>query len=420
MRPRTATAVRGHRGRPAPGRPAPDLRHLRFPGVAAPVVLPSPSDAMAQALARCLSGWTPAPWGGTAPRPLCATLPDPGTPGHYVHAARDLDPPLTGLPAASAVCAVVADLAMGFCDALPGGIGLHCGAVEIGGCLILLTGRHKAGKSTLVARLSAEPGARTVCDDVLPLDAHGRAIALGIPPRLRLPLPPGAGPVLAGHLARHTAVADDRYAYLSPPNLVPHGTRLAPGALIRLHRGAPGTPARLHRMDRAEALHLMLSQSLSCFASAEDAFARADRMTAGLPAMTLVYADLDDAAALLVAAFAEGAQPDPAAPLPATDDIPAAAPLAPGTPVAAVAGCVLRRRDGGAFLWRAGDMRLWRLNPVAQAVWTLIAETPGGIAPAAIAATLADAFPDTPPQAILADICAITGALAAEGFAESA
>ena len=354
--------------------------------------------------------------------PVSVTLPDPATPGTYAYGVADLDAPLGGLPPASAACAVLADLSVAFCRALPGGIGLHCGAVVIGGRLVLILGGHRAGKSTLVARLGAEPGVSVIGDDVLPVTAGGEALALGLSPRLRLPLPAGIGPALPRALARHGAAADDRYAFFRPPGLLPFGTRMRPGAVVLLRRGAPGTPARLHHLPQAEAVRVLVGQALTGLGPPEEALDRVGRLVAGLPAMTLCYSDLDGAAHLLAGGFARGgvpaADPAPAAPAPA----PAADPPAdPDAALRCARGLALRLAEGGAFLWRAGETRLWHLNAMARALWVLAEDAgPSGLTPRDAARALEALFPDTKGAVILEDACAAFGGFLAQGFVEAA
>ena len=66
-------------------------------------------------------------------------------------------------------CGAVADLCQSYCDSRPGIFGLHCGAVRTGTHLVAFTGPYRAGKTTLVTRLGADPDVTLFCDDVLPV-----------------------------------------------------------------------------------------------------------------------------------------------------------------------------------------------------------------------------------------------------------
>lgn len=387
---------------------------LQFDGLVSGVALPDDPTLMSGLMA-CLKGMAPR----TLPCPpaMCFGTIRQRRDG-YCYDGPALAHPMTGLTVTGTVCALIADLTLAACDALPGGIGLHCGAVEIGGRLVLLTGPHRAGKSTLVARLSAEPGLRLFCDDVLPVTAEGFGLALGIAPRLRLPVPEGAQ-TLRDHLDAHLVLSDDRYGYLMPPSLVAHGDLAQLGGLVVLRRMPPGTPARLHRLSEADALCHLLERTLSELHSAEAAHARVAALIAGLPTMTLAYSDLDEATALLCAAFAPGAQvrlrpplPEPLAPPVASPD-----PLDPALVLRPRSGIALRRAEGGGFLWHPGDGILWRLNPAAAAVWSLLTQT-APCSGAHLADLLSTAFPATDPALIRHDTCAILSQFLAADFAE--
>jgi len=118
---------------------------------------------VAEGLATVLHGWRPVPATGRAATRVSAA------PDGYDVASDYLDTPMTGLPVASAVCAVIADLVQSWADERAGMLALHAGAVRTGAGLVALTGPARAGKSTLTARLGLEPDGQVFCDDVLPV-----------------------------------------------------------------------------------------------------------------------------------------------------------------------------------------------------------------------------------------------------------
>lgn len=282
------------------------LLALFFPETEAPVLVKGAPE-IREGLRLALRGWDPvlAPiesLAGMGRAPLSVVRPMAA--GGYRTASRFLDAPLEDLPLASAVCAVTADLAQSFYETQPQASALHAGAFAIRGRLVALTGAARAGKSTLVARLSAEPDLEVIGDDVLPILADGRAHGLGIAPRLRLPLPPEVGPTLRAHAARHCLLRDSRYGYLLTPNLAPFGYRAPLAAVVELERRA-GEPARLSRMAPEEALAHLQAQSMRTPLMAEaGAFrARLAALAESAICLRLTYADLDEAAALLRGAF---------------------------------------------------------------------------------------------------------------------
>jgi hypothetical protein len=268
--------------------------HLRGAGGA--VVLPS-HDRLIRGLSACLFGWAPQfspdlPDEDATLAVIAAEAAD-----RFRLASRYLDSPMRGLTTTSAVCAVIADLALEFCDALPGGIGLHSGALSVGGGpLIVLAGPRRSGKSTLVAQMSQSA-------DVLPVTATGKAIALGFALRIRLPALPAL-------MAAEVVLADDRYAYVRPRTPVPHGTRARPAVLVALQRVPGSGPPRLHRMDPDAAISLIVAQTLTALSGSGAALQQAEALAATMTCVTLRYDDVDLAGELLAAKFCGILGPD--------------------------------------------------------------------------------------------------------------
>ena len=387
-------------------------------------------------LLRCLNGWSPEvsawwqPNSGEVVSPALSLVAPQGKERFRVYSAYTEDP-LDDLPEASAVCAVIADLAQAATEAQDNGpqIGLHSGAVALMGRLVVLTGTHRAGKSTLVARMTAEPDVRVFCDDVLALlppdngkGAQGRA--LGIAPRLRLPLPDSATEAFHNHVSLNLGPVDDRYGYILPDTLAPHGSTAPLCAVVMLDRRQGAGRAGFHQMAPEDALHLIVRQSITGYQDAETAFSAVDRILSGLPVLHLVYDDLEEAVVLLRHAFGgETILPDdlPIGPPVAGDMRPSDAD--PPEPVALdavwrrVAGIGLRSSGQSAFLWWPGDGMLWQLNPTGRAIWTLL-DIPGSAQE--IAEALAELYPAVPRSRLEADCALLLSQLAAQGFIEPA
>ncbi len=294
--------------------PVPPLRALRLEGVAAPVLLPEDPDLI-EALRQCIHGWPSRlmPFAPGAEPPLSVIEPRGG--GRFRAHSRYLDAPLDDLPAATAICAVLADLSQAYSDGAAGHVfGLHCGGVAVAGRGLILAGEKRAGKSTLVARLSAEPGVEVLADDVLPLAAGGLAVGLGLAPRLRLPLPDATSDRFRAHVRRWLGPADDRYGYLLTPALAPHGRRVQAEAFILLDR-RDASPARLHALPADHLLGALIQRSIAGPDGPEAVFAAAKALAAGLTGLRLVYSDLEEATALLMRAFAAGGAVADAVPL---------------------------------------------------------------------------------------------------------
>ncbi|MCU0907589.1 MAG: hypothetical protein MUF73_09120, partial [Rhodobacteraceae bacterium] len=384
-----ATRARGRtrrRADPASGAPTPSVLRLDLAGVTRPVILADADDLWPQFAAVC-RGWPmtatrigPADPAGPALSVMLGT-PDAAEGPRYTHHSTCLVQPLTGLAPASAVCSLVADVVQDLVEARPDWLSLHCGAVLSGGRAIALTGPARAGKSTLVARLSAEPDLTVICDDVLPVAPDGRVLALGVGPRLRLPLPPGASDRFRDHVAATLVLSDGRYGYLMPPTLHPHGPAAPLGAVVILDRRDSG-PASLHPVDPTDAVAFLLARSMSP-GTLDALLDRTAALVRGAVCLRLRYADLEDAVALIGAAFpATGAWPAVATP-PAVDD---PAPPGPGSsdadlpqapleaPWRATPNVAARPVGDALFLCLPGDTDIVRLNVTGAAVWHLLSD----------------------------------------------
>lgn len=386
-------------GRDTAGRPG---LSLAFPGLSRPVALYNAPEVLS-ALCTGLAGWVPQVAAPAAPARAASVIAGDRR-GHAVRSAW-LDEPMTGLSATAAFCGAVADLSECWIADRPGHLALHAGGVIAGDGLIAIAGEARAGKSTLMARLTMEPWARVLCDDVLPIDPNGRGMALGIPPRLRLPLPPGTSTAFADHVATRHGPQDRQYAYLDPGCVAPHGTRAPLRKLVILTR-VPGAPARLHALPPAEAVAHLHARNMGQPAPGEDTAARLSALVAGMTCLRLVCSDLEETVTLL-RDLAEGTAPVHP---PATFGTLAAPPADPAQRWTRTEGVGLRRQEGMALLWRPAGNARFALNPTGVAVWTLLEEPLTG---EEIAETLALAFEGVGPAAIAADVAALLGEMAA-------
>lgn len=405
--------------RPRPARDAgPGWRVLRYPGLSRPLVLQE-GTGLERGLGQVLRGWEPQVEVTRVPagQALACLYPEaPGEEGFALHSAF-ADAPFRGLEPAGALCGLVADLGQAYFDERPGSIALHCGAFRMGGRLIAVSGQSKAGKSTLTARMTAEADVEVYCDDILPILPDGRAVGLGMAPRLRLPLPEAASAAFRAHVAEYMGPRDSHYGYVCSPNLAPHGTTARLSVLVKLDRRAGG-PARLYRIGRDVALTELLQRNMAEHDSAEETFARGAALLGGLTAVTLVYSDLEEAVALLRRAFGPGGTLDacvtPGAPEPGEveAELPAERPD-PDLTLARARGVAVRRMGGAAYLWRPDGTMIWHLNPVAAAVWALL-DIPGSARE--IAEALAEVFADVTEERLLSDVADLMGRLFEEGF----
>ena len=328
-----------------------------------------------------------------------------------------VEEPLIGLPTASALCAVMADVLEAHIEESQNPIALHAGAVAISNRLIAITGPRRAGKSTLIARLCAEPDLQIFCDDVLPISPLGEGVALGVAPRLRLPLPAKTSQHFKQFARQHLGPHDSRYGYLCASNVALHGVRLPLGAIVVLDRQTD-TPACLHTVNEDDALFYTLEQNMGQFHSPGEALATTQALLGKITCVRLVYSNLEEAVQLLRKAFdgKEAINPDlqvkPAQgwvpPTPETHSLADTGRVFKRAPTAA-----LRRIGQSAFLWQAGEHTLWRLNTEGQAVWALL-EMPGNARE--LAHSLAEVFVQTKLQDIEMDVRWVLALMHDQGF----
>lgn len=328
------------------------------------------------------------------------------------------DEPMQGLSTASTVCSLLADILETHIANSANPIALHAGAFVMGGKLIAVSGPRRAGKSTLISRLCAEPDVQIYCDDVLPINRRGEGIALGVSPRLRLPLPKLVSPQFKQHVQKHLGPHDERYGYLCSANIAAHGTTHPLAALLILDRREPVTKAHFRQLDEDDALFYALQQNMGDFANPQDALLSTHALLGNVRCLRLVYHDLEDAVALLRQAFDQGAELNPNLPvLPAQAWQPETAPAAQPVPAekvfARAPGAALRRIGNSTFLWQASENSVWRLNTVAEAIWALL-ETPGSAEE--LAEVLGEVFTQIPKARLERDIAGLLAVMQEEGF----
>ena len=325
--------------------------------------------------------------------------------------------------AVEAVCGLIVDVADAAIAEAPARLWLHCGAVEFRGRLVVFPSQSHAGKSTLTARLAA--GGHTVLgDDILPLSEDDRkGVALGIAPRLRLPLPASASAAFSRFVAENTAASDGRYLYLDADcgALAPRGTSREIGAVVLLDRREE-TPARFSRAGSSETLQTLIRQNFTGDDKAARQLERLHALVARLPCLKLTYSDLEDAVSLLENRFRRW--PITTDDLPAGTDVPIAAPQAPvldgfdaDRPFRQAPRIELRQVEGDLFLADANGTGIYHLNAIGTGIWNLLAEP---ICAREAEAILCQAFPDEPAARISRDTRALFAEMDEAGFIEAA
>ena len=373
------------------------------------------SDGVADALATVLPAWGIRQSGPARPLEVPTTIIQ-GDGDRYSFRSWWSQKPMTRLGLAGATCGAVADLVQAYLDARPGVFGLHCGAVRVGGQLIAFTGTYRAGKTTLVTRLGLEPGCELFCDDVLPIVPQG-AVALGIQPRLRLPLPDAVSGGFRDYVNENLTIFDHRYGYVDLPSQAQFGTTAPLSALILLSR-QQGERARFHKLETSEAAAHLIRQNIADPGEVEDHYDQVAALAQGMTCLTLVYSDIEEAVALVCKAFGEGAAPritDLGPPLDLLARLEESEPADLDCVFGQSEGVVERIIGADTFLWQMDGRNFFSLNPVGGAIWALLEDSASG---ADIASALHDVFPDAPIEMIQSDLSTLLGQMRARGLVE--
>ncbi|MBX3499498.1 MAG: hypothetical protein KF889_08645 [Alphaproteobacteria bacterium] len=184
-------------------------------------------------------------------------------------------------------------------------VSLHAGAARVGDGLIVLPGDSMSGKSTLSLQLAAR-GARFVADDRL-LVGDGAAlggeggpagVALGLTPRVRLPIHPAAGADYIAFIERHMTVEhhdEDGAAIIAtvdPQSIggAPFG-EIAPLSAIVVPRRVEGDESALdlRPLPRGQAALALLRQAATPAVDAAELVGMMGSLAAGVTCWSLAY-----------------------------------------------------------------------------------------------------------------------------------
>ncbi|WP_240454181.1 PqqD family protein [Halomonas sp. NO4] len=320
--------------------------------------------------------------------------------------------------AVSAACSLTADLVSAFFARHPELIGLHAAAVELDGCLVLFPAEHRAGKSTLTAAFAAADQ-RVFSDDALALTPAGEGMALGVAPRLRLPLPTRLEPVLHAFITRHAGPEDAHYRYLALPDgqLAAHGERRGLGGLVLLERDEHLDVPELVSLAPGDGVWQLLCQH---FAHAETRASLMPRFLAlmeGLPCWLLRYADPMAAARLVADQLGAPVQASP--PQASLSSVPRSLPRPMPLDSRWQAHPAIRDYplDDELFLIDPESGAIHRLNVTGRAVWALLRVE--ALSSVELAAALQTHFAGAEASVVKADVQQLLAQLAHAGLIEA-
>ncbi|WP_366653879.1 PqqD family peptide modification chaperone [Fodinicurvata sp. EGI_FJ10296] len=337
----------------------------------------------------------------------------------------------------AAACSLLVDLVRAYADGQPRWRCLHCGAIEVDGCLVLLVGPWRAGKSTLIADLACR-GVRVFTDDILLVDLDARVgMSMGIPPRLRLPLPPAIqGRIVAEGDNDHRGPEDGRYLYLRPDTIAqaPFGSTAPLGGLVFLDRRTEG-PAEVACMDPDAAFAELIVKTFSGSMLIEELVKQVVALVASSLCIRLTYSASDEAAVTLLNTL-ESVAAGHSLPSRAPSQAAAGGSAGPeATGPEAVAGRHLSAgTDPTAQYVRIADANevtlgdtmfvahpqygsVHALNATARGMWALLAEP---LSPAEATAILQGAFPEVPSNVVAGDVTALFARFVESRLIESA
>jgi hypothetical protein len=202
------------------------------------------------------------------------------------------------------VCDFIVDLIHAYVADNEGLLCLHCAAVEFKQGLVVFPNTYRAGKSILSLKL-VSCGGQLFTDDVLPITSQGNfGMALGILPRLRLPLPEALEETFSNFAFEHAGPQNDRYLYvkLNKREQAELRTTSAIRGITILQRDTASKPA-LMKVKKSIVVKDVILRN---FARQNPALEIVDRLyfiAEKADCYTLRYASLDQAVELLDDAF---------------------------------------------------------------------------------------------------------------------
>jgi len=308
--------------------------------------------------------------------------------------------------AVDVTCALIAELFWPFLEAEPDLLCVHGAAAEFAGKLVVFPNRYRAGKSLLSAALAAH-GHRLFTDDVLPIDiGTERGLALGVRPRLRIPVPDDLDARTRQFIDERAGPSSERYLYLNTREAeqAARGTQLPIGAFVLLERNASVDPA-MTRISFGAVMQQLIWQNFARQLHHAEILRRLHQLSEGARCFRLSYARVEQAVTLLDESF--DSWPDATAQRTATQAATvsfAGCLKTAGTPPRFFARdprIVESTADGEHFLSNSDGTAIYHLNPLGSVVWRLLIDD---ISTAELVDAVHYAYPDVRWEQIEADV----------------
>jgi hypothetical protein len=316
--------------------------------------------------------------------------------------------------AVNAVCDALVGLALALPAEHPNLICLHAAAVAMAGRLVVFPNVRRAGKSTLSAAL-ARAGHPLFSDDVVPLSfvagIRARGHALGLAPRLRLPLPETLPQDFRDWAETVAGPRNRQYLYLSLPAQPPFGQVLPLGAFVILDRQDSPVAARLDPVGPEVAMNALLLQNFTRDRHSGDVLRAIAATLSDRPSFRLSYHSLDDAVRCLEHQFDGWPDAVPQVTRKPEETL-RLADFDARDPPSSPAGGRVMQRPGTTEVWLGGQLYLadaagraiHRIDPLGATIWSVLGEP---TALDEIADLLVEVFPETPRDRIEADLAGL-------------
>ena len=340
--------------------------------------------------------------------------------GQYRLHAPHLGEPTYQRDEVNAACDLVGLIARQMSAGRQDRLSLHAAAVAVNGALIVFPAGRRAGKSLLTVAL-AQSGARLFGDDVLPIKLVPGdpivGVAFGVSPRIRLPAPASAAPLIKS-LEGMRSSENSQYRYIAVPQLASAGEHLPIGAFVGL-RPAGDERARLEPTSRAATLRVLLKQNFGRSGRAQSLLGGLHGLASSAISFELAYTNPMESAELLVSELGPLLRPDP----PTLSDMPIGGiPSAADHPMNDASingayrknqGAMLRELDGEYFAASSDGDRVLHFNQGLQRIWDLPDEP---ASPDDLIDLMRSAFSEMSPQKIEEDVTAAFEELAGAGL----
>lgn len=222
----------------------------------------------------------------------------------YSRSSIWLTKPVVHADPLDAVCDFSVDYFHSYVADNPGMLCLHTAAARLGDGLMLFPAYYKSGKSLFSAYL-AWLGVELFTDDALPVTHKDNlGIAMGVYPRLRLPLPELIDDGFRAFVSRNIAQVNKQYCYLKLGSdlLTKMGTKEKIKAITILSR-VKEQPASLEEISLDEIVKELILRNFARNNKAVDIVDRIMNITASSICYKLTYSDLREAGELLLRKF---------------------------------------------------------------------------------------------------------------------